>query len=118
MINSGSAHNFAAAATLMTTLQTQIEVENAIAIFRNEYTGRDIGEITVRTLRSRYIVTARVDGTLERLQLPQSIVALYSSDNSDKSISTERTNCTGDTTDSFANHLLDNDFHALSLIHI
>ena len=68
-----------------------IEAENTIAIFRNEYRGRDIGEITVRTHRFCYIVAARVDGTLERLQLPQSIVALY---------------------DSFANHLLHNDFHA------
>ena len=96
----------------MTTLETEFLVEKAKAIFRRDYRGRDIGEILVRTHRSRFIVTAPVDGKLERLQLTQSIVALYSSDNSDESVSTERTNCTGDTTDSFANHLLDNDFHA------
>ena len=98
----------------MTTLETEVLVEKAIAIFRNEYRGRDIGEILVRTHRSRFIVTAPVDGKLERLQLAKSVVIIYSSDNSDESVSvsTERTNCTGDTTDSFANHLLDNDFHA------
>ena len=99
----------------MTTLRTQIEINNAISIFRNEYSGRDIGEITVRTHRFRYIVTAPVDGTLQRMQLPQSIVALYNSDNSDESVSTKRTNRTGDTTDSFAHHLLNNEFHAYIL---
>ena len=94
----------------MSTLQTQIGIDKAIAIFRNKYRGRAIGDIAVRTHRSGYIVTARVDETLERLQLPQGIVALYSSGESDESVSSERSNCTGDTTDSFANQLLDNDF--------
>ena len=94
----------------MNTLQTEIGINNAIAIFRNEHSGKDIGDITVRTNRSGYIVTARVDGRFERLQLPQAIVALYTSDVSDESVSSERSHCTGDTTDSFADHLLDNDF--------
>ena len=98
----------------MTTLQTQIYINNAIAIFRNHHQGKEIGDITVRINRSGYIVTARVDGKFERQQLPEGIVSVYTSDSddSDESVSSEGSHRTGDTTDSFARHILDNDFHA------
>ena len=76
MISGSSAHSFAAAATPMTTFETPIEIDQSIAIFRNQYRGRSIGDITVRSHCYRYVVTAPVNRKLERLQLSQAIVAL------------------------------------------